>query len=218
MQRVASGGDLMVERDTSAGRDRHRTAGRDETQAVAARLFGELGYDEVSIHMVADAVGVAPETLVDLYGGKQGLYFGVMEASALEWREQLDLLLVKDYTPDADGLIRVGDLYLDYCLEHPEISRILIHRWMSDASDFTDVEHDIVVPLIEKSIDLVRGAAEPGVDAEAATWTFLWMIHGYLQSGYLDRNGRKIPPTNPKALGRFRDHMHWLTRKITGAE
>jgi TetR/AcrR family transcriptional regulator len=210
----------MAERETSADHHRHGAVGPDETQSVdaqvrpiAARLFGELGYDAVSVRMVADAAGVDPDTLTTLYGGKRGLYVTVMEWSAQHWRDQLEPLL-KDYTPDTHGLTRVMDEYLEHCLEHPEVPRLLIHRWMSDASDIIDVEQEIA-PLIKEAIEAVRRAAGPGVDPQAATWTLVWTIHGYLQSGYLDDPGRLHPPTDPRALGRFRQHLHWLIQQMT---
>ncbi|MCP9955692.1 hypothetical protein [Actinomadura madurae] len=38
---------------------------------TASRLFGELGYDNTNLRMIGDAVGLAPEVVEELSGGKK---------------------------------------------------------------------------------------------------------------------------------------------------
>ncbi|WP_433472258.1 TetR/AcrR family transcriptional regulator [Spirillospora sp. CA-142024] len=207
----------MAERGT-AGRPADATADTEEARvrSAAARLFAELGYDATSNRMIADAAGVDPGTVPDRYGGKQGLYMRVNELTAERWRNRMASLR-ETFTPDGSGLAQFADMYLDYSLENPEVPKLLTHRWMSDASDVTRLDDEIVGPLLQETIGLVRSALGPEVDAEATLWTIVWTVHGYLQAGYLDATGRRSPPSDPGALRRFRRYQHWLIQRMTSS-
>jgi AcrR family transcriptional regulator len=213
---------MMAEREMSAGR--HGDAGDSAEDAIdtrlramATRLFAELGYDGVTTQMIADAAGVDLNTVVEHYGGKSGLYTTVFDEAVRRWLNQLKSA-GEDYTPDADGLIRLVDRYLEYCLDHPELPRLWIYRWMADASDITGLDERLAAPLLRESIAAVRPAVAPDIDPEAAMWTFTWSIHGYMQAGFLDASGRRRPPNDPGTLRRFRLHLHQLARMMAAPD
>lgn len=59
-------------------RDIELQAKRDELDRVAARLFLEKGYEATSMGQIAQALGVAPNTLYWYYGSKDELLIGVL--------------------------------------------------------------------------------------------------------------------------------------------
>jgi AcrR family transcriptional regulator len=209
----------MAERGAWTGPGADATVGSEvgvedaRVRSVAARLFAELGYDATSTQMIADATGVDPGTVTERYGGKRGLYVSLVERSAQKWRLKMASLR-QTYTADADGVAQLMDVYVDYGMEHPEVPKLLIHRWMSDASDVTGLDEEIIGPMTQETVDLLRSALEPDVDAEAALWTLVWTVHGYLQAGYMDTSGNRRPPSDPEALRRFRQHLHWLIQRL----
>lgn len=202
--------------------DRDRVGGGDATQeptdahmrTVVTRLFSELGYDAVSNQMIADAVGVALDVVTERYGGKRALYVQVFEDASQRWRDRVQEA-AGEITRDADGLRRLVNLYLDHCLEHPEMARLWIHRWMSDASDIAGLEERTSALNMRQALEVIRPAVRPDVDPEGALWTLVWTINGYLQSGFPDTTGRATAPDASDTLGRFRRHLDQLIRLMT---
>jgi AcrR family transcriptional regulator len=56
-------------------RERKKAATRQAIADAALRLFLERGYDQVSVHDVADAADVAPSTVFKHFSGKEALVF-----------------------------------------------------------------------------------------------------------------------------------------------
>lgn len=186
-------------------------ASDERVRATATHLFTELGYDAVSTQMIADAADVAPGTVTDRHGGKRGLYLATFAQVARRIDEHLDKV-GGEFTPDADGLFRMMDRYLQLCLEHPEVPRLWFHRWMSDASDVIGLEEELGAPSQRTALTFFRQAIEPELDPEAIMWTLVWAVHAYMLSGYPDASSHRRPPDDPETLRRFRRHLRRLTR------
>lgn len=185
-----------------------------QVRTVATRLFSELGYDAVSNQMIADAVGADLALVTERHGGKGALYARVFADVSQRWRDRVQEA-GGEITPDADGLLRLINLYVDHCLEHPEMARLWIHRWMSDASDIVGLEEQTSALNMRQALEVIRPAVRPDVDPEAALWTLVWTINGYLQSGFLDTSGRATAPGASDTLIRFRRHLDQLIRLMT---
>jgi AcrR family transcriptional regulator len=189
--------------------------GRELILRTATRLFAALGYDSSSVAQVAEAAGVSQEELGAHFTGKRELYLAVME--------QARNLLAEAITPRVDALMAVPperrawalhdfiDGYLDFCLAHPEMPALWMHRWLSDASDIVDLEAENAQPLTQYVVEGVDTLAEPaGADPLHTTYTMIWCIHGFVLSGVLNGSGYRRGVEDQNQLRRFRDHMHRL--------
>ncbi|MEO3826079.1 TetR/AcrR family transcriptional regulator [Actinomadura sp. B10D3] len=179
---------------------------------TAARLFSEVGYDETTTQLIADACGIDCSVVRDAYGGKRGVYLAVM---AQLTKERMDYLapVVATFTPDADGLIRLIDRNLDYALEHEELPSIWVHRWMSDATDFTDLEARYGLPPFRMVNDMVAQCVDGDVDPELFTWHVAWLISGFVRGGFVGADGVRRHADDPQALHRFRLFLHQTARR-----
>ncbi|WP_192808684.1 TetR/AcrR family transcriptional regulator [Actinomadura montaniterrae] len=183
----------------------------EDVLVVAARLFSELGYDQVTTEFIANACGVDTTMVRDAYGGKRGIYLAV-----IEWltRERMEFLapVVATFTPDADGLIRLIDRILDWALEHRDLQSIWIHRWMSDAIDFPDLEMQYGRPPVAMLTEKVAEAIDDAKDPELFTWQTTWTISGFVRGGYVGADGTRRHVDDPKVLDRFRRYLHQTAR------
>src|SRR3954452_11984963 len=59
-------------------------ATRERMLAAAQRLFFEHWYDDVTIALVAEEAGVSGQTLLNHFGGKEGLFAAVIERTGTE--------------------------------------------------------------------------------------------------------------------------------------
>ena len=185
------------------------TSARERILDAATRLFAGLGYDGTSTRMIADAAGLNIATVAYHVGGKRDLYLAVMERAHRAEQGVVDAALA-DFTPDRDGVRRLVDRYLDFCVEHPEIPALWMHRWLSDAADVVHLEGSYVKPLLAKVGEAVRQAAGDDVDVEYAVMTVIWTTHGFCRGGVLDADGRRTGLDDPKQVARFRAHLHRL--------
>ncbi|MGP4095225.1 TetR/AcrR family transcriptional regulator [Nonomuraea sp. KM90] len=180
---------------------------------TATRLFASLGYDATPFHMIADAAGLDVGTVTDLVGDKRDIYLAVMERTYLSLKACHDTAFA-EFTHDRAGVHLLADHQLNFCLDHPEVPELWIHRWLSDAADVTGVEALYLKPLIDRVIDELQDLVDPHVDLDGALWTLVWCIRGFVVGGVLAPNGRVEGPRNAAALRRFRAHLHLLVDRM----
>ncbi|WP_018653115.1 TetR/AcrR family transcriptional regulator [Actinomadura flavalba] len=179
--------------------------------AAATRLFAALGYDGTSTRQIADAAGLNIATVAYHAGGKRDLYLSVMERAHRLERAVLEDA-VASFTPDAAGVRALLDAYIDFCVEHPEVPALWVHRWQSDAADIADLERRYARPLIDRAAAAVRAVA-PDADAEYAVMTVVWSTHGFCAGGVPGAGGRR-GPGSPGEVRRFRAHLHRVIARL----
>lgn len=179
---------------------------------TAARLFSEVGYDETTTQLIADACGIDAAVVRDTYGGKRGVYLAAMEELTRERMEYLAPVRAT-FTPDADGLVRLIDRNLDWALEHEELPSMWLHRWMSDATDFPDLEERYGKPPFAMVLDMVTEALDPEIDPELFTWQTAWLISGFARGGFVGADGVRRHADDPDVLHRFRQFLHQMVRR-----
>ncbi|MGW4802254.1 TetR/AcrR family transcriptional regulator [Nonomuraea sp. NPDC004297] len=203
--------------DSAAAED----GGRELVVRAATRLFAALGYDGSSIAQVAEAAGVEPEQVTAHFAAKRELYLEVMEQARRLLADSVQLraeaLLTAAPQDRARALHDFVDGYIDLCVAHPEVPALWAHRWLSDASDISDLEAKGAQPLTTYVVDSVAPlAAEAGADPLHTTYTMIWCIHGFVLSGVLDGAGRRSGIEDEEQLRRFRAHMHRLVGRLLG--
>ncbi|WP_214325756.1 TetR/AcrR family transcriptional regulator [Nonomuraea sediminis] len=188
---------------------------------VATRLFAALGYDGTSTRQIAEAAGLNIATINYHVGSKRELYLAVMERAHVDHAAVMEKA-VKDLwsaPPDQKivALHRLIDDYIDFCVEHPEVPALWMHRWLSDASDVTELEPRYVQPLAQFVIDSITPlVTADDVDVDYTINSVIWCIHSFVQSGVFDKSGERRAPDDPRVLKRFRRHMHQMVHRTLG--
>ncbi|GAA3697283.1 TetR/AcrR family transcriptional regulator [Nonomuraea antimicrobica] len=189
---------------------------------VATQLFAALGYDGTSTRQIAEAAGLNIATVNYHVGGKRELYLAVMEAAHRAEKAALEAALARLPGDDPVAAIhRVADDYLDFCVDNPEVPALWMHRWLSDASDISELERQYVLPLMAAVTEALRPAVEAGTiraeaDLEYTVWTVIWAVHGFAKGGVLDARGRRRGAGDRAALRRFRAHLHQSLHRTLG--
>jgi AcrR family transcriptional regulator len=160
---------------------------------------------------------VEPSTIVARFGGKHGIYHAVMARVASDERAYLQAALA-EFTPDLDGLTRLAVHYLDYCVAHPELPALWMHRALSDASDLVELEDLYAAPLLQMVTDAVREAVGDDVDADMLVWSVIWCVHSFSRAGLLCADGERLHPQDPRALARFRSYVRLVLANLPTAE
>ncbi|NRQ39445.1 TetR/AcrR family transcriptional regulator [Nonomuraea sp. NN258] len=189
---------------------------------VATELFAAHGYDGTSTRQIAEAAGLNIATVNYHVGGKRELYLAVMAHAHRAEQQALESALARLPQGDpAAALHRLIDDYLDFCVEHPEVPALWMHRWLSDAADITQLERQYVHPLVTGVAATLRpmvasGVIDAAADLEYAIWTVIWCVHGFAKGGVLDADGRRRGAGDRAALRRFRAHLHLTLHRALG--
>ncbi|MFF3437506.1 TetR/AcrR family transcriptional regulator [Streptosporangium sp. NPDC002721] len=188
---------------------------------VATSLFAALGYDSTSTSQIAEAAGLSVEALGEEFGCKRELYLEIMEHAYRTDRASLDKALegASTATPEQTALVvhRIVDHYLDLCLAHPEFPSLWMHRWLSDASDITELERRYVHPHFARIFSVIAPTTAAGyVDADMryVFWSVVWCVHGFCRTGVLDEEGNRHGADDPAAVRRFRAYLHQMVHRV----
>jgi AcrR family transcriptional regulator len=188
---------------------------RERILDTATGLFAELGYDEVTVRMIAETAGLTFDEVIATIGTKRDLYVLVMDrAAALE-----DGMLAKaaaEFTHDVAGMHRFLDRYLDFYVTYPHIAALWIQRRMFDAADITHIESQISVPQLRLVAESVGSTFGPGVDVELALWSIAWCVQDFVQGGIPTEDGKRVGRNDPQTLARFRTHLHSMLLRMVG--
>ncbi|MFE3455044.1 TetR/AcrR family transcriptional regulator [Nonomuraea sp. NPDC059194] len=194
---------------------------RERILQAAIRLFAALGYDATEIGQIAEAAGLSTKAVSSQFGAKRDLYLAVMERAHTTHAAVVEAK-VRDLqaAPPAEKVAAVHrfiDAYIDFAAEHPEVPALWMHRWLSDARDVSNLEAEYVQPLAEFAIENIIPATEAeDADVHYTINTLVWCVHGFVLSGVFDAAGRRRGPDDPRALRRFRAHMHQMIHRTLG--
>jgi len=130
--------------------------------AVAERLFGDRGYDGVSIGDVAGEAGVSKANVFHHFADKQTLYERVLADACA----RLDVELKPTLDIDADARGRIAHIvasYRRYLRSHPSTARLLL-RELIDHRDCADSGRafELFVRLLDKLAAPMREARVGG--------------------------------------------------------
>ncbi|GAA2631684.1 TetR/AcrR family transcriptional regulator [Actinomadura fulvescens] len=184
---------------------------------VATGLFAELGYDATSTEMVAESAGVSVTTVRAEIGGKRDIYLAVMKQTGAQEQVMLEDA-VAEFTPDAAGVHRFLDRYLDFFLAHPYTAALWMQRRLFDAADIADMEKIYSIPQLQLVAQKVGGAFGPGVDVEFSLWTVVWCVHSFVQGGIPAPGGERLGRHDHRTVARFRAHLHHMVGRMVGID
>lgn len=192
---------------------------RERILRAATKLFAALGYDATEIGHIAEAAGLPAKAVNSHFGSKRDVYVAVMERVHLSHAAVVEAEIKELKAAPSDEKIavlhRLIDRYIDFAAENPEVPALWMHRWLSDASDVSDLEAQYVQPLAEFVIEGVIPVRREG-DVHFMINSLIWCVHGFVLSGVFDAAGRRRGPEDPRALSRFRAHMHHMVHRTLG--
>ena len=187
----------------------------------ATLLFAEHGYHGVSTRAIAQAAGLNVSTVNYHTGSKEELYRQVFHRLFLQEYDIISRLagyvdseVVHDPAALRDQLRRLIDALVDMTLEHPEVPRLWVRRWLEREFHFEDIEVEYSLPIYEMVRDLLERARQagtirgPGPDLRLFMISFTWMLYGYFTGGPIAWNIAEADPFDPDQIAAFRVFLH----------
>ena len=142
----------MPEALATAGRGPYRTGIKRREQIVesASRVFAEFGYAGGSIRTIAAGVGVAPATLLQHFGSKEGLLEAVLE----QWQSQVDAFVPLDQKGLA--YLEATRSFISFHLEHRGLIELFL-TLSAEATSPSHPAHDFIQDRYARAIGTVAG-------------------------------------------------------------
>jgi AcrR family transcriptional regulator len=146
---------------TESGSRVQRKRGRrtQEIIAVAAELFGERGYDAVSLDDVAERLDVTKGSLYHYFRGKEALGSAAIETLGTAWTDRLTELVERVGGPPADRLrALVREQLIVAVRDHPAALGLFLVP-----DDWPEAQRTAIKELRRRHDRLFRDVVEEGV-------------------------------------------------------
>jgi AcrR family transcriptional regulator len=127
--------------------------------AVARRIFGEYGFHGTTTRMIAQEVGIDISTLHYHWGEKKDLYETIIIDINKDLGQKLiDVEKIIHGLPLAERMAIAIDAMTDYLFDCPEISNIMLFRYIAKTRDNVDLLVPEFTTDIARSMGLTRNS------------------------------------------------------------
>ncbi len=152
--------------------------------SAADRLFGRFSYDAVTLKDLSREAGVNSALVSYYFGGKKGLYCGVLRDKFQKFLATLEASSFTGLSP-VESLRKFMDDQIQLQIDNPDGYRIL-YREMMDPSEWGEpVMHKNVKLILDRMVSIVSAGQENGTirkkpDAKSITFTLLGNLGFFL--------------------------------------
>ncbi len=127
--------------------------------AVACRIFGEYGFHGTTTRMIAQEVGIDISTLHYHWGEKKDLYEAViLDINKDLGQKLIDVEKIIHGLPLSERMAIAIDTMTDYFFARPEISNIMLFRYIAKTRDNVDLRVPEFTADIARSMGLTRNS------------------------------------------------------------
>ncbi len=212
----------------SASREEMANGSAERILRAATALFAEHGFHGLTMRSLATAVDLNVATVSYHVGNKQELYRQVFRRLFLQENELVSSLVqnvdddvVRDPAAFRELLCRLVDALVDMTLEHPEVPRLWVRRWLDEPVLLGEIEREFSLPLYRMVWGLLDRARQAGTiragepDLGLFLISFTWMLYGYFTGRPLSRDAARTDPGDPERLAAFKAFLHdYLCRML----
>ncbi|MBW2254223.1 MAG: TetR/AcrR family transcriptional regulator [Deltaproteobacteria bacterium] len=184
---------------------------------AADDLFGQLGYDGVSMRDVARRAGVNKALVFYHFGGKDALFARVLHGYYEAHRLALESALTEELPVDA-RLHRVIDAYLDFIRENRHYARLVQRQVVGSEEHRALIEENLGSLFTWTEQALAEVAPEAG--PLAARHFFVTMsgaVINYFTYGPALARLWGADPLSDEGIEERRAHLHWMLGSLLGS-
>jgi AcrR family transcriptional regulator len=149
--------------------------------AVARRIFGEYGFHGTTTRMIAQEVGIDISTLHYHWGEKKDLYEAVIIDINKDLGQKLiDVEKIIHGLPLAERMAIAIDTMTDYFFACPEISNIMLFRYIAKTRDNVDLRVPEFTADIARSMGLTKDRRQTPPRAMLEVLAVMNAIHNFI--------------------------------------
>lgn len=182
---------------------------------AADTLFGERGFDGVSVRDVAERAGVNKALVFYYYKSKVALFETVVQRYYDGHRAALEAAFATGGSI-RERLHRLMDAYVDYIDEHRGFPRLMQRRVAGTTGADTELVQRGLAPLLEwteRALDEVTPALGP-LAARHFFLTFSGAVIHFFTFGAVIEPMWGVDPLSADGVAERRAHLHWLVDAV----
>ena len=164
---------------STARRRRHEKTRRAILDA-ARQIIVEQGPDELSMRTLAARIDYSPSGLYEYFDSKEQIIQEV--CSEGHWRLTQAMNRVDDTLPPEEYLLRIGEVYIDFAVENPELFRLMFASLPAEVPDeqllSSRSSFRVLLQAIQRGIDSGVFKTQPGFELYEMAFTSWAMVHG----------------------------------------
>lgn len=187
----------------------HDTA--DRILDAADTLFGDVGFDGVSVRDVAERADVNKASVFYYYNSKAELFQNVLERYYEHQHAALQEAFDRTEGPVRDRMHRMMDAYLDFVIENHRYPRLVQNILTSDSEQISFIRRSLA-PMFDWVKENFSEVAP--LDGPLAARHFFVTISGAVLTYFTYRAGLEEEwggdMMSDDALEERREHLHWL--------
>lgn len=202
---------------------RRRAKQRDDSERAnqileaADALFGEQGYDAISVRDVAEAAEVNKALVFYYFKSKEALFERVM-ARYYEAHERALRDALREDGEVGERLHRLIDAYVDFIVEHQNFPRFVQQQVASDGPALPLIAQNLAAMqrFIEDALgDLVPKSGP--LSARQLFLTFSASVINHFTYGHALGSAWGTDPLGVEGIAERRAHLHWLVDALLAA-
>jgi len=184
--------------------------------AAADELFGEIGYDGVSVRDIAERAGVNKALVFYHFGSKDELFARILDRYYTEHQAALERAFATDL-PVRERLHRVIDAYVDYISENRHYPR-LVQRLVAGSGAPMAPIADNLGALFRSTVEALRDVAPTAGPRSARHFfvTFSGAVINYFTYAPVLAPVWEGDPLSDDGIAERRAHLHWLVDALLG--
>lgn len=193
---------------------------------AATAAFARYGYYGTSVRDIAREVGLTVAGLYYHISSKDALYRAVFYHQYQEERELIEGFLrnapadvVQSPAALRELVFALMDALIDRSLQHPDVVRLWMRRWLEQPVQTEDIEQEVSLPLYRMVEDLLvrarqAGSIYPADDDGLAlvVHSFTWLHYGYAGFGRLAFSSHVPDAYQPEGVQAFRGFVRGFVR------
>lgn len=182
---------------------------------AADELFGDRGFDGVSMRDVAQHAGVNKALVFYYFGSKDQLFEQVLDRYYAAHADALSATALDPEAPLRERLHALVSEYLDFLEGHERYARMVQQQLTGHGGDLTFIERSLTA--LYRSVEATLGDVTPKEGPLAARHffvTFSAAVINYFTYAPVLREVWEEDPRSAEAMAERRAHLHWLVDAI----
>lgn len=185
----------------------HASSTREDLLVSAINLFGDRGFDGISLSQIANEAGTDVGLTRYYFGSKSDLWKSAMDHLANQFTSELGQLQIDERTSKTETMKVVIRWFVDMSARWPQLSRIIVFDGNTDGERGQYVAERLIKPFYVLVGQLIEGAKAEGTIVDVAPRTIFFMItHGGSFPMALPELTNKFPGGDIGSPGNLKKH------------
>jgi len=148
---------------TNSGDKLKQAAGELAILEAAEKLFAQLGYDGVSMRVIALEAGVSKANIYHHFKSKESLYLAILKSSTDETAQLIEQLAGSEGRFE-ERLVEFAESHLEHLFHRKNAAKVILHEAFSgDADSSRKLSEEVFGRIYHRMTEIMQAGQDAGV-------------------------------------------------------